>query len=131
TSVEFQYSPANAGTWTTIASDPVAPYSASFDTLQVPDGIGVYDVRAVATDSAGEQTAALARDRAIANDATYVSLVDPGAILDDRVSLRAVVPPGQFDPTHGTFEISRSGAEQWTPIGTVPAGFDDLTGTTA
>jgi len=52
-SVEFQVSPAGANTWTTAATDstPPSPYSASFDTTTVGDGL--YDFRAVATDAVG------------------------------------------------------------------------------
>ncbi len=51
-SVQFQRSPAGAGTWTDIgAADVTAPYSISFDTTSVANGL--YDLRAVATDLAG------------------------------------------------------------------------------
>jgi len=51
--VDFQVSPAGANTWTTVGSDttPPTPYSVSFDTTTVGDGL--YDVRAVATDAVG------------------------------------------------------------------------------
>src|SRR5207253_2389440 len=39
------------GSWTTIASDTTAPYSVSFDTATVSDGL--YDLRTVATDAGG------------------------------------------------------------------------------
>ena len=50
--VQFQRSPAGAGTWTNVGSaDTTSPYSVSFDTSTVSDGL--YDFRAVATDGAG------------------------------------------------------------------------------
>src|ERR687891_1850085 len=50
--VQFQRSPAGAGTWTNVGSaDTTSPYSVSFVTTAVTDGL--YDVRAVATDVAG------------------------------------------------------------------------------
>ncbi|HEY5059098.1 MAG TPA: Ig-like domain-containing protein [Gaiellaceae bacterium] len=51
--VEFQISPAGAGTWTTVATDatPPTPYSAAFDTTSVADGL--YDFRAIAHDGVG------------------------------------------------------------------------------
>ncbi|HVP75879.1 MAG TPA: Ig-like domain-containing protein, partial [Gaiellaceae bacterium] len=52
-SVTFQVSPQGANTWQTISVDTASPWSVSFDTTTVPDG--VYDVRAVAVDSLGNQ----------------------------------------------------------------------------
>ena len=50
--VQFQRSPAGAGSWTNVGSaDTTSPYSVSFDTTTVTDGL--YDFRAVATDAAG------------------------------------------------------------------------------
>ena len=53
-SVVFQRSPAGAGTWTAIGTDTTSPYSASFDTTGVSDGL--YDLRVVVTDAAGNVT---------------------------------------------------------------------------
>ena len=49
--VVFQRSPLGLGTWTTIDSDTLAPYSVAFDTTAVSDG--QYDLRAVTSDLAG------------------------------------------------------------------------------
>jgi len=49
--VTIQRSPAGAGTWTDICTDATSPYSCSFDTTTVSDGL--YDFRAVATDKGG------------------------------------------------------------------------------
>ena len=48
--VQIQWSPAGAGTWTTLCIDPTsAPYSCSWNTTAVADGS--YDLRSVATDN--------------------------------------------------------------------------------
>ena len=49
--VVFQRSPLGLGSWTTIDSDTLAPYSVVFDTTAVGDG--QYDLRAVTSDLAG------------------------------------------------------------------------------
>ena len=49
--VVFQRSPIGLGSWTTIDSDTLAPYSVTFDTTAVADG--QYDLRAVTSDLAG------------------------------------------------------------------------------
>lgn len=53
-SVAFQRSPAGASTWTTICTDTTSPYSCAWTTTGVADG--QYDLRAIATDGAGNQT---------------------------------------------------------------------------
>ena len=50
----FQRSPLGLGSWTTIDSDALAPYSVAFDTTAVGDG--QYDLRAVTTDLAGNSS---------------------------------------------------------------------------
>jgi hypothetical protein len=50
-SASFQRSPALTDTWTTIAGDTSSPYSASWNTTGVADGL--YDLRVVTTDGAG------------------------------------------------------------------------------
>jgi chitinase len=49
--VTIQRSPAGTGTWTDVCKVTASPYSCSFDTTTVADGL--YDFRAVATDRGG------------------------------------------------------------------------------
>ncbi|HJQ42105.1 MAG TPA: Ig-like domain-containing protein, partial [Jatrophihabitantaceae bacterium] len=50
-SVEFQFSVAGAGVWTTIATDTASPYTNTWDTSALTQG-GSYDVRVITTDNA-------------------------------------------------------------------------------
>ena len=85
-SLTFQRSPASGGTWTTVDTDTGSPYSVSFDTSGVSDGL--YDLRAVATDVAGNTTiSALVANRRVDNTAPTASLDDPGANLRGTVTL--------------------------------------------
>ena len=52
--VPIEGSPAGAGAWTNICTDATSPYSCSWDTTGVTDGS--YDLRAIATDNAGNST---------------------------------------------------------------------------
>ena len=63
--VKFEYSPAGAGTWTTICTDTSSSYSCTFATTTVADGN--YDFRAVSTDNAGNTSAAATDNRTIDN----------------------------------------------------------------
>src|SRR4029079_15329083 len=51
-SVTFQRSPPGAGTWTTICAPTAAPYTCSWNTAGVSDGL--YDLRAVRPHAAGQ-----------------------------------------------------------------------------
>jgi Bacterial Ig-like domain/Bacterial Ig domain len=54
-SVQFQRSPRNAGSWTSVgAADTSSPYSVNLDTTGLTDG--QYDVRVITTDNAGRTT---------------------------------------------------------------------------
>lgn len=52
-SVAFQYTLTGGATWTTISTDAATPYAASFNTVGLN---GIYDIRALATDVAGNQS---------------------------------------------------------------------------
>jgi hypothetical protein len=64
-SVLFQRSPQGAGTWTDIVSDTASPYTGSWDTTTLVNG--TYDLRAVATDTAGNVTNSATRTVTVAN----------------------------------------------------------------
>src|SRR5216684_9207653 len=86
--VDFQVSPAGAGTWTTVGTDTTAPYSASFDTTTALTPDGHYDFRTVAYDVAGNQTiAAAVSNRLIDNTQPTATIHDPGANLHSTVDL--------------------------------------------
>ena len=61
TQVTFERSPAGAGTWTTIAVDNAAPFTASLDTTLLADA--VYDLRAVASDGLHLATSSIVTTR--------------------------------------------------------------------
>jgi hypothetical protein len=66
--VKIQYAPTGTSTWTDICTDASSPYSCSWVTTGVTDG--GYDLRAVATDNAGNVTySATVSNRAVDNTA--------------------------------------------------------------
>src|SRR6187200_2816128 len=77
--VQFQRSPAGAGSWTNVgAADTTSPYSVSFDTSTVGDGL--YDFRAVATDGAGNAAnSATISDRRLDNNAPSSTTTFPAS----------------------------------------------------
>lgn len=112
-SVEFQYSRAGAGAWTSISTDATSPYTAIFR----PNGVdnGLYDFRVLARDSTGETgISELARDRLVAKDYRPATLADPGALLSGAVTLNASVQA--VAPAGIVFQRSPEGAGDWTTI---------------
>ena len=120
-SLTFQRSPASGGSWTTIDTDTSSPYSVSFDTTGVSDGL--YDLRAVATDVAGNTTiSALVTNRRVDNTAPNASLDDPGANLRATVTLSSTASdPGGSGVASRAYEYSPAGAGTWSAT---PAAFD-------
>jgi hypothetical protein len=79
-SVQFQTSPAGAGSWSALgAADTTSPYAVTWDTTTSTDGL--YDVRAVSTDTAGNAAPSPAIANVLVdNSAPTVSLtMAPGA----------------------------------------------------
>ncbi|MBV9607020.1 MAG: hypothetical protein JO027_18045 [Solirubrobacterales bacterium] len=116
TSVQFQDSPAGANRWTTFdcwqasfnatcqATQSTNTYTSNFDSTTLPNG--VYDFRALATDSAGNSgTSAIDSDLVVANNATYVGLGSPGTPLSGSVDLTATPEVGGTTPGAVTFLI--------------------------
>ncbi|HEX8119848.1 MAG TPA: Ig-like domain-containing protein [Solirubrobacteraceae bacterium] len=93
-SATFQYSPAGANTWSNACPpDTVSPYSCSWATTAVPDGL--YDVRVVATDVAGNVTSsAVATNRRVDNTAPTVAVNDPGPYIRGTTALGATASDG-------------------------------------
>jgi len=67
TSVVFGITPAGQNSWTSIATDTTAPYSTSFDTRTVGDG--VYELRAIVSDGLGNTNSHIRAGIAIDNTA--------------------------------------------------------------
>jgi hypothetical protein len=69
--VAIERSPAGAATWTNICTDATSPYSCSWNTTGVTDGS--YDLRAVATDNAGNSATSTVTSRVVDNTAPTAS----------------------------------------------------------
>ncbi|MEX0817900.1 MAG: Ig-like domain-containing protein, partial [Gaiellales bacterium] len=116
-SVVIQRSPAGLGTWTDVCTDTASPYSCSFDTTAVADGL--YDFRARSTDNAGNGPVASATvaNRRVDNTLPTASLTDPGAYLRLTVTLNATATDiGGSGVLNVAFERSPAGAGTWTNI---------------
>jgi hypothetical protein len=76
--VKFQYAPTGTTDWVDICTQGVAPYTCSWDTTAVADQ--GYDLRAIATDTAGYTKTSSVTNRVVDNFTLAVTLTDPGAM---------------------------------------------------
>lgn len=87
-SVTIQRSPAGKAAWSDVCTATAAPYTCRFDTRTVAEGL--YDLRAVAADVAGNVAASgTVGSRRVDNTVSSISLEDPGAYLRGSVTLSA------------------------------------------
>ena len=98
---------------TAIATDGSAPYTATWDTTSLASG--GYEVRAVATDGAGNAANGHAVTVTVDSSAPTVTLADPGSPLHGAVTLTAIAGASARSVA---FEVSRAGAASWRTIGT-------------
>ena len=114
-SVDFQVSPANAGSWSSIDVDTTSPYGAAWDTTLVADGL--YDLRVVVTDNAGNSTAsAVVEDRMVDNTAPSATMNDPGAYLRGTVGLTSNVSDAGSGVASVAYQRSPANAGTWTSV---------------
>ena len=113
TSVVFSTAPAGTGTWTVACSKTIAPYTCTFDTTTVADGLR--DVRAVATDSAGYTRTSTVTDRRVDNTAPIATTTDPGSPLTGSVTVAGTAADGGSGLAGVSLEY-RSTTGTWTSI---------------
>jgi Bacterial Ig domain len=115
TLVTIQRSPAGAGTWTTACTDATSPYSCSFDTTTVSDGL--YDFRAIADNNAGGSvTSTPVTNRRVDNTDPTAGITDPGTPLRATVNVDATGTDGGSGVANVKVQRSPAGAGTWTDI---------------
>ena len=119
-SAQFQRSPAGAGVWTTISTDVSSPYSASWDTTAVADGL--YDLRVITTDNVGKTfTSALVTNVRVDNTNPTGSITAPAAsanVSGSAVTVSSNSADGGAGVASAQFQRSAAGAGVWTTIST-------------
>jgi hypothetical protein len=126
--VDFQRSPAGANTWTTIGSDVTAPFTASFDTTVVSDGL--YDLRAVATDQSGHTGTSGVRTLRVDNTPPFGSLVKPAAgatIGGPSVKLKSTSNDSGSGVASVAYQYRPAGGGAYTTAATVTTAPFDAT----
>ncbi|MGO4255704.1 Ig-like domain-containing protein [Marmoricola sp. RAF53] len=112
--VLLQYQRSGTGTWTTLCTSTVEPFSCRYATTQLTDG--TYAFRAVATDDAGNSTtSATVANRVVDNTVSTVSMEDPGAYLNGTVTLTASAN-SSAGVTSVRIERAPNGGSTWTAV---------------
>jgi Bacterial Ig domain len=113
-SVTIQRSPAGAGTWTDVCTDSSAPYSCSWDTTAVANGL--YDLRATATDNASNSATSVVTGRRVDNTApSMVSMTNPGTPLTGTRNFAGnAADSGGSGMASLAFQYRPSGGSTWT-----------------
>ncbi len=113
-SVAIAYAASGSGTWTTICTDPTAPYGCAWDTTGVTDG--AYALRAVATDAAGNSATSDTVATTVLNTAS-VTLTEPGDNLRGTIGLHAAISDaGSQTISALRIEYSESDAATWSTV---------------
>jgi Bacterial Ig domain/Bacterial Ig-like domain (group 3) len=112
-SVVLQSAPAGTSNWTTACTKTVAPYTCTFDTSAVADGLR--DIRAVATDTAGYSRTDTVSNRRVDNTAPSPTTTDPGSPLTGTVSVTSSATETGSGLASHTLQY-RATAGAWTDI---------------
>lgn len=113
-SMRFEYRPSGASTWTDCLA-PSTPYSCALATAALTDGL--YDLRAVATDAAGNSTTSdVVANRRVDNTAPAVTVSDPGALLRGTVTLTATAGDAGSGITSVRLQRSLTGSSAWSDV---------------
>ena len=118
--VDFERSPAGGGAWVNVGTDSSAAGGWTVDWVTGGVSDGLYDLRAVATDAAGNAhtTATIANVR-VDNTAPSGTLDDPGSPVRGTIALTSSgVADGGSGLASVAFQRSPAGANTWTAIGT-------------
>ena len=117
-SVQFLTSPAGAGTWTNLgAADTAPPYTTSWETTSFADGL--FDVRVVATDNAGNALTSTNTNVRVDNTSPTGSITAPlsGAnVRGTAVTVTSDSADTGAGVLNATFQRSPAGADTWTNV---------------
>lgn len=114
-SARIQVKPSSGGTWTDVCTDTSSPYTCDWNTTSVTSGL--YDLRMIATDMAGNQfTSPVVASRRVDNILPSVSVTDPGSPLSGTVSVNVSASDAESGVRDVRVEYSAAGAATWGTV---------------
>jgi chitinase len=111
--VKFQYAPSGTTDWVDVCTDTSFSYGCTWGTASIADGS--YDVRALATDSAGYSRASVSTARVVDNYTLGVTLADPGAMTGTK-TLTATATGAQGGINYLKIQHRAAGATTWIEV---------------
>lgn len=115
-SVRIQRAPADTATWTDLCTATAAPYRCSWNTAGLTSGHD-YDLRAIATDGAGNTTTSALESTTIDNVAPTVSVTVPSGTLSGTVTIGATATDAHSDVDHVVLQYATaSSPTTWIDI---------------
>lgn len=131
--VVFEYRTSAVGTWTTICTTSVDPYRCFFDTTRLT--VSTVDLRAVATDAAGNSAASAVVTRTVSNTTPSVTITSPvsGDLVRGTTTVTADTS-ASASISSVTFAARAAGTSTWTTVcvdPTAPYACDWATGSLA
>jgi chitinase len=111
--VKFQYAPEGTTDWVDVCTDSTPSYGCTWSTPAIADGN--YDVRALATDSAGYARASVSTARVVDNYTLGVTLDDPGAMSGSE-PLTATAANAQSGISYLKIQHRAAGATTWIDL---------------
>lgn len=131
-SVRFQTSPAGSGQWTDRCTVTAAPFTCAWNTTSVANG--AYDLRAIATDAAGNTATSLVSNRRVDNSPLAVTIADLPDVVRGTTTVTAQVNASGTSTVTVVIERRLAGTTNFTTICTTsvaPYRCDWNTATTA
>jgi hypothetical protein len=116
--VQVQYAVAGTGSWRTLCTGLLAPYTCIWPTTGSTSGES-YDLRAVATAGSTTVTSAVVADVMVDNTAPTVAVTDPGSPLRGTVTLGATAADNESGIASVQVQHQRSGSLTWTTACTI------------
>jgi hypothetical protein len=112
--VRIQRSVAGSGTWTDVCTDASAPYECSLNTTALANDL--YELRAIAVDTAGNTTTSAVRETQVDNTPPAVSVTDPGSPLSGVLNVAAAADDADSGVAQVTVQRRLAGASAWTDL---------------
>ncbi len=113
--VRIEYAVAGSGTWRTLCTALVAPFTCSWNTAGTGFTQGEsYDLRAVATNGLVSTTSAVVTDVMIDNVGPVVTMADPGTPLRGTATFAATATDADAGVAQVQLQYQRSGTTSWT-----------------
>ena len=112
TTVTLQRAPSGTTTWTDVCTDMIAPYSCVLDTTTL--ALGAYDLRASATDGAGNSAWSDTATTAVDNVLPTITMTDPGTPINGTITLATTADDVDSGVAGVTIQRSPAGINTWT-----------------